>query len=330
MTQRHDMIFSINGTVEVSVVMSVFNNADHLRAALDSVLSQDGVSLEVIAVDDGSTDLSTTILDDYARRDNRVRVFRQENAGLTRALIAGCEQARGEFIARQDADDLSLPGRLRRQVDLLRADDRLVFASCWSEVMGPAGEMLLLHHRNFNPEQATARMFDEAHRMGPPGHGSVMFRRGTYQKVGGYRAAFYYAQDWDLWMRLGEVGMLGYIQAVGYRYRVDQDSISGGWHSSKRPYWDLVLECRRMRLEAGSDFEVIQRFAKPEVRRSVSRRASAQTLYFIGRCLMNRRDPRGRSYLWKCLLRYPLYWRAWFALPVSLFPWYSAGEKSKL
>ncbi len=78
---------------EISIVMGVYNDARHLRAALDSVLSQQGVELELIAVDDGSTDESPAILAEAAARDPRVRVVVQENAGLTRALIRGCSLA---------------------------------------------------------------------------------------------------------------------------------------------------------------------------------------------------------------------------------------------
>ena len=94
-------------TPEVSVLMSVYNGARYLRAAIESVLSQQGVDFELLAVNDGSTDKSGSILDEYAARDPSVRVIHQENLGLTRALIRGCNEARGRFIARQDADDVS-------------------------------------------------------------------------------------------------------------------------------------------------------------------------------------------------------------------------------
>src|SRR5438445_3821400 len=92
----------MNTYPEVSVVMGVYNGASHLAATLDSILSQDGVELEFIVVNDGSTDESAEILNCYASRDSRVRVIHQDRAGLTRALISGCDAARGEFIARQD------------------------------------------------------------------------------------------------------------------------------------------------------------------------------------------------------------------------------------
>src|SRR5215472_5045758 len=102
----------MNGNPEVSVVMSVYNNAPDLARTLDSILSQEGVDFEFIVVNDGSSDQSGQILNKYAQRDSRLRIIHQENAGLTRALIRGCDVARGEYIARQDAGDFSLPDRL--------------------------------------------------------------------------------------------------------------------------------------------------------------------------------------------------------------------------
>ena len=110
---------------EVSIVMSVYNGACYLRAAVESVLDQQGVSFEFVVVDDGSTDESGAILDEYATRDPRLRVIHQQNTGLTQALIRGCSEARGEFIARQDADDVSLPGRLAGGLDAGPNSDRL-------------------------------------------------------------------------------------------------------------------------------------------------------------------------------------------------------------
>ena len=100
----------------ISVVMGVYNGAANLRDTVQSVLSQEGVDLEFVIVDDGSTDSTPVLLEEVARTDRRVRVARQSNLGLTRALIRGCAEARGEFIARQDCGDLSLPGRLLTQI----------------------------------------------------------------------------------------------------------------------------------------------------------------------------------------------------------------------
>jgi glycosyltransferase involved in cell wall biosynthesis len=100
---------------DVSVVMSVYNDATYLCGAVESILIQEGVSFEFIIIDDGSTDGSGQILDEYAAKDSRIRVVRQQNRGLTRALIAGCAMARGKYIARQDSDDF--PRVVGRSID---------------------------------------------------------------------------------------------------------------------------------------------------------------------------------------------------------------------
>src|SRR5512134_3441174 len=108
-------------TPEISVVMGVCNAGERLAATIESVRSQEGVDLELVIVDDGSTDGSAAIIAGCAAADPRIRAIRQPNRGLTAALIAGCAASRAGLIARQDAGDLSLPGRLRAQREHLEA-----------------------------------------------------------------------------------------------------------------------------------------------------------------------------------------------------------------
>lgn len=317
------------GDPEISVVMSVYNDRRHLHAAIESVLTQAEVDLELIVVDDGSTDDSAAILEDLAKRDPRVRVVSQANAGLTRALMRGCSLARGEYIARQDADDESLPGRLLRQVQLLRADAGLAFVSCWSEVMGPEGEPLIVHRRPADPQAATHLLVHG--RSGPPGHGSVMMRRSAYEAVGGYRAIFRYAQDSDLWLRLATVGRLAYVPEVLYRYRVSAESISGRLHTRKLPYARLIDALHAARMRGEDEAPLLAAFdpqASPAEHGPESDSA-ATTNYFIGRCLLSRRDPRAVPYLIGALRDRPTWPKAWLATGVALLGspfWKSQGQ----
>jgi glycosyltransferase involved in cell wall biosynthesis len=302
----------MNAIPAISVVTSVYNGGAHLRAGLESILSQDA-DFEFIIIDDGSTDGSAAVLAELAQRDPRVRLVSQQNAGLTRALIRGCALARGRYIARQDGDDLSLPGRLRRQQELLDADPTLVMASSWAEVIGPGDEALLLHRRPADPAEATRQLVHE--RVGPPGHGSVMFRREAYERCGGYRELFYYAQDSDLWLRMAQLGRIGYVQDVLYRYRVSSDSISGRLHPAKLPYAQLIEELREARLRGEDEAPVLERANLQPVLRSGQRLCSADaTDYFIGRCLVGRRDGRALRYLRRSLAANPRNLRAWVML----------------
>ena len=307
----------MNETVpDVSVVMSVFNGERYLRAGVESVLTQQGVEFEFIIVDDGSTDSTPRLLAEIAARDPRVRIITQANAGLTRSLIRGCAAARGRYIARQDSDDLSLPDRFRRQVQMLDADPELAFVSCWSEVIGPHDEPLLTHLRPGTASEATDLL--NHGRIGPPGHGSVMFRREAYERVGGYRAIFYYAQDGDLWLRLATVGRLNYVQRVLYQYRITAESISGRLHASKLPYARLIDQLHAARQRGEDEAAVLANANLSAAPVSAGSASSAgATMYFIGRCLFDRHDPRARNYLRACLREEPRNFRAWCLWPLT-------------
>jgi len=315
--------------MKLSVVMSTYNDAATLPASIDSVLSQDFRDFEFIIVNDGSPDPRTAeILDDYARRDGRIRVITKANEGLTKALIDGCAAAQGEYIARQDADDVSLPGRLARQADYLDLHPEVAFVSCASRVFGPRGEMLTTERRPSDPEEATRLLLHG--RVGPPGHGSVMFRKAAYERVGGYRSTFYYAQDSDLWLRLGLVGLVGYLPDVLYAYEISPESISGACHAAKLPYADLVTACHELRMRGESDEQAIEEFRSrmtmvrvtPRADTSADAKAESRcrTSYFVGRCLLRRGDPRALGYFRECARLRPFFLPTWANMALSLVP----------
>lgn len=304
---------------EISVVMGVYNGIPHLEQAVASILSQQDVDLEFIIVDDGSTDETPDVLADLARQDRRLRVLRQANAGLTRALIHGCDAARGLYIARQDSDDHSLPGRLRAQRDLLALHSTLAFVSCWSEVVGPRGELLMEVKPAADIQAATEALLKRV--CGPAGHGSVMMKAGAYRAVGGYRREFYYAQDSDLWLRLGQHGQFAFVPSFLYRYQIDAASISGSRNTLKAPFAEAVTELFEARLSGRDEGPILARMATLPTRASEakSHRCTAYvTQYFIGNRLLQRRDRRSAAYLISSLAQRPSYWRAWFKLPLAL------------
>jgi glycosyltransferase involved in cell wall biosynthesis len=300
----------------VSVVTGVYNGGAGLRPSLESVLNQGGVELELIVVDDGSGDESPAVLDELARQDGRVRVLRQVNQGLTKALIRGCSEARGEFIARHDGDDLSLPGRLERQARRLQEDHSLSMVSCWATALGPGGEVLWEMRRTEEPAAATDLLLNRWE--GPPHHGSVMFRRSSYVRAGGYREEFYFSQDSDLWLRLGELGGIAYEQAFLYTFRVGESSISSAWRAVQHELGALAHECQAARRAGKSEAELLRRTAA--LRPGLVPRAKpdpAAGAYFIGRCLLARRDPRARRYFRRVLARRPWALKAWVSLVQS-------------
>ncbi|WFS61528.1 glycosyltransferase [Pseudodesulfovibrio thermohalotolerans] len=192
----------------ISVTMPCYECGDTVAGALDSLLAQDGADFEVVAVDDGSTDDTAGILAEYARRDSRVRCLSIAHGGVIRAANAAIEAARGEFIARMDADDIVLPGRLAAQATLLdnRPDVGLVgcrvrFGGCRETCRGYAHYVdwtnkLLTH------EAISLNRFVEF----PVPNPSIMFRRSCLDKYGPYREGDF-PEDYDLLLRWLEGGV---------------------------------------------------------------------------------------------------------------------------
>lgn len=308
---------------EVSIVMSVFNGAQYLRESIESILQQRDVSLELIVVNDGSSDNSAEILMEIASSDPRVVVIEQQNAGLTAALIRGCQVARGEFIARQDADDISLPDRLSQQRDALRQDKSLVFISSSAQGIGPNGEMLEVVSRSTDPDVATQQLLFE--KTGPPAHGTVMMRRAAYEAVGGYREEFYFAQDSDLWLRLGRRGRLKYLPEVLYAWRVSPSGISTTRHTAQWRFGDLGQACHAAVLQGKSEVPYLSEAAdlafkiRSEKRQPLmmSGKTKAWGLYRIGTTLARQGDKRARGYFWQTIQAQPWHIRAWIRLLIS-------------
>ncbi len=284
----------------VSVVMSVYNDAQYLPRALDSILTQTGVDFELIVVNDGSTDNSSRVLSDYARRDPRVRVVDQENSGLTAALIHGCRLAGGRYIARHDSDDISLPGRLSRQLAYLESHPEVALVACGTHFIGPKEELLYTLTTHDSPPVATARLrvTDAAQLRGPFGHGSVMFRRDRYDAVGGYRRAFRQAQDVDLWTRLTDQERLAFLPEVLYCARFTSDSISMTHAATQRQLTGIIVACREARARGGDEGPFLEQAAALcRAARTASERSCADGDYFIGRMLLEQGNPAAIDYL---------------------------------
>jgi glycosyltransferase involved in cell wall biosynthesis len=318
----------MKSTPQVSVVMSVYNGATALARTIESALTQQGCDLELVVVDDGSTDDSGAVLDEWAGRDTRVRVLHQPNTGLTRALIRGCEQARGEFIARLDVGDLSLPGRLEQQANALKANPEISFVSCGTRFIEPGGAFLYdSGGSGFADEPRSIIDVRQRHGLldGPSHHGSVMFRADAYRAAGGYRAQFYFGQDWDLWYRLGQCGKFLMLGATLYQATVGVGDIS----TSNRPMQEqlarLSLEALKLRAAGDSEQRVLEQASRIRPERNargsaVVRRGNSRGAYFVGECLRKNGDiRRARAYFLRSIGDDPLNVKAWVRLAQTPF-----------
>ncbi len=305
---------------QVSVVMSVYNGAEHLAETIDSVLNQQDCEFEFIVVNDGSTDATAKIIDDFAKSDQRLRVIHQENTGLTRALIRGCDEAHGEFIARQDLGDISLPGRLKMQMDALDGDIQLAFVSCSTRYITTGGAFL---YRQSGSGLATTAIdiidSDKQHGVidGPSHHGSVMFRREAYIQAGGYRPQFYFGQDWDLWYRLGMVGKFQMLGHELYQASIGPADISSGNKHLQEQIAKLSLSSLKLKLSGESDEEVLSQAARirPDGIKSSLRIRRSKGGYFLGECLRrNGEVDTARVYFRNSVRDNPLNIKSWCRL----------------
>jgi glycosyltransferase involved in cell wall biosynthesis len=207
-------------TPKISVVMSVYNGEKHLRESIDSILNQTFTDFEFIIINDGSTDHTKQILESYS--DPRIRLFHQKNIGLTKSLNRGLNVANGEYIARQDADDISLPNRLEIQLQSMRSNRSLVLVGSFVHVINSHGRKLHLIKYPTHSDQIRDSLLERSCFC----HGSVIFDKGLVNRLGGYCEEFKYAQDYDLWLRVSEHAEVSNIASPLYKLRFDSDSIT--------------------------------------------------------------------------------------------------------
>jgi len=307
----------------VSVVMSVYNGQRHLRSAIDCILQQTFRDFEFIIINDGSTDATAEILQEFKSCDPRVRIIDQPNAGLTVALCVGCRSATGEFIARQDADDWSDPTRLEKLVKLIDSRPDAVMVSSWATYIDDDGEIVEIVGRCADSDDATRKLLYE--RYGPPAHGTVMFRRRDYERIGGYRTCFYFGQDSDLWLRLAQVGQIGYVQESLYQWRMSVNGISGANSELQLQFGNLGQQCHAARLRGESEEAFVvnaeqlrQTLLSQRSARSTTRRQQAAAHYRIGTSLSRRGNPRAISHFWSAIRLNPFHWRSWCRLVAML------------
>lgn len=296
--------------MKISAVMSVYNGAATIAEAIDSILAQTEADFELIIIDDGSKDATPGILADYAQRDGRIRVVTQENAGLTRALIRGCALAQADVIARHDSDDRSLPDRFRRQLAALTDD--VVLVSCFTRWFGPGGEHLYDLQAEGETVRASLLHDDVKSIRGLTGHGTAMFRRSDYEAAGGYREAFWFAQDLDLWLRLAPRGNIVFVPEVLYEVRYAPGDISAARRNDQLELAAIAVQLR----DNPEDRDALLTRAsairpKPHPR---SKRGEARSLYFIASCLRRNGDRRFRQYARAATRKDPFHLRAWLLL----------------
>jgi glycosyltransferase involved in cell wall biosynthesis len=186
--------------------MTIYNADPYLRIAIDSIIAQSYPDWELIAVENGSTDTSMSVLKNYS--DSRVRVFPLEkNIGRTPALRFAFDQARGDYIAVLDADDISSPDRLARQIEFLDRHPDVALVGSWGQHIDEHGKVFDV----FEPPSNQEQLKDCLGWTNPIIHSSAVYRRQLAQEVGGYPADIVWAQDLGLTLALAQRAKIAMI-----------------------------------------------------------------------------------------------------------------------
>jgi len=213
--------------------MSVYNSESYLHQAVESILSQTYKEVEFIIIDDGSTDNTPVILENFKRQARHIHVQRQEkNQGLTNSLNAAIGLSNGIYIARMDADDISLPNRLEKQVDYLEHNSQVVAVGTAFKLIDDAGNLIKRYQ------------FSNQHHLlkwnllffNPICHPSVMMRASSLKSLGGYNNEYQRAQDYELWWRMSRIGQLSNLTEQLFIMRQHKKRITNQYQDSQTEY----------------------------------------------------------------------------------------------
>lgn len=211
---------------QVTVLMSVYNGEKYLREAIDSILVQSFKDFEFLIIDDGSTDSSADIIRSYT--DPRIRIVQNEkNIGLTHSLNKGLKLAKGEYVARMDADDISLPERLEREVAIAGAYPEItVVTTGFANFVNSFGEDNRDSVNKGGTDEIEWIGFEDLLEGNKIFHGSVLFKRKNILDIGGYNERLPTAQDYDLWLRVSKQAKIIKIKIILYLRRLHFDCVS--------------------------------------------------------------------------------------------------------
>jgi glycosyltransferase involved in cell wall biosynthesis len=205
----------------VTVVVPIYNGSAYLAETINSLLSQTFGNFELLAVDDGSTDASSDIVRSF--KDQRVRLIQKENGGLCKALNLGIREATAPYIARSDQDDISLPVRLERQLQVMEDHPEAIGLFTYNTKFGGK--------RRWSNTDKLAMAAGELKEYEPIKDGcmlgSTMFARtAALRAIGGFRQEYYPVDDWDLEFRLAEAGKVLILREplVAYRFQTSANT----------------------------------------------------------------------------------------------------------
>ena len=289
------------GDPEVSVIIATYNMGQHVGQAIASVLAQQGHELEVIVVDDGSTDGTRQALNAFTD-EPRVRVLTQQNQGQPKAKNAGLRAARGRYIAFCDADDYWLPNKLDRQIPLLQQNSAVGVVYSTIMLLHPDGRAEPPRGHQMSRGRILPALF--VHNVVP--FGTALVRRECLDEAGGFDESIPMGIDWDLWLRIATRWEFDFLAEPTYAYRIWEGQMSHNW----RGRYDCALT-------------IMERFLinyPGLVPKEAIANAYADTYTNLAAAHLRQSGFRTSfPYVARALTHRPLFWPAWrFLLETSL------------
>lgn len=219
----------------ISVVIPTYNRANYLALSVQSVLEQDVPVLEILIVDDGSSDDTAEVV---ARLPGPIRYLPQKNAGPAAARNRGIRAAEGDWVALLDSDDLWEPGKLRRQLELANADPRIGMVHGAARIIDQAGKLtgVLWSKPSYRGD-----CFEQLSIANGVNASSVLVKRTLLEQVGGYDERFVALENWELWLRLSRHCHFAYSEQPLSRYRLHGGNLIKD-HSRTRRAYELLLQ----------------------------------------------------------------------------------------
>jgi len=232
---------------KVSFLLPIYNAEAFLREAVESILAQSFTNIELLAINDGSTDHSREILTSFS--DSRLKIIDNDsNRGLIYTLNRGIELAEGEFIARMDADDISLNNRIEKQVNFLNTHPKIALLGSWAEYVDQAGRIILLREVPVENKIIQGKLLEVCCFI----HPSVMFRTSVVRGLCGYRQDALHAEDYDLWLRISENHEVDNLPEPLIRYRIHPGQVSQRELQTQRKVADACrIASWRRRIDSG-------------------------------------------------------------------------------
>lgn len=239
----------------VTVLMPVYNGAPYLREAIESILAQTYINFEFIIINDGSTDDTEKIIKSY--KDERIRYHYHPNMGVSRSLNKGIGMAMGEYIRRHDADDISEPDMLEKQMQFLSDHPEISFVSTQCAFMTNRSKIANKYRQPkiplFENKEYQIVKKEQFNPYSPIVHGTVLGSTSIFKEMGGYRTEFLTSEDNDLWLRIIEKYQFAVLNDCPYYLRLSSTSATQMHKASVPFYRQMAIEFANERAATGSD-----------------------------------------------------------------------------